>query len=339
MKAIQIEKPGKLDIIEMAKPKAGPLEVVIKVTSGSICGSDVGIYKGTNSLASYPAIIGHEYGGVVVEVGSMVSNVKAGDLVAVDPVRICGHCYACTHGRQNVCQDVKVAGVHLPGGFAEYVAAPADRVHQVDPARIPADRVCLVEPYSIGVQVNHRGRVAKGDRVLVMGCGPAGLCIMQEAKTRNAIVMMSDVMDSRLEEAKNMGADVIVNVRNRDIHEFVNEFTGGEGMPVVIDAACTLESFPLALDLASPAGRVVILGLLAAPSAVASVAITKKELDVVGSRLNNRRFPEVIDSMERGLYTPERLRTHSFPFTEAQKAFDLILNHPDQVRKIILMFE
>ncbi len=340
MKAIRIDEPGKLAIVDIEKPKiANPYEVVVRVTSGSICGSDIGIFKGTNSLAAYPAIIGHEYGGVIEEVGGLVANVKPGDLVAVDPVRSCGHCYACMNGRQNVCREVKVTGVHMPGGFTQFVAAPADRVHKVDPKKIPADLVCLVEPYSIGVEVNSRGQIGKKDAVLVMGAGPAGLCVMQDAKARGAIVLMSDIIDARLAEAKLMGADITINVKNQDIGKFVADYTRGEGMPVVVDAACTLQSFPLALDLASAGGRVVVLGLSNKPSEVASVAVTKKGLDVYGSRLNNRRFPEVIASMERGLYTPDKLRTQTFHFTEAAKAFERIQNHPDQVRKVTLNFD
>lgn len=339
MLAIRVDGPGKLDVVEMDKPKIGnPWEVLVKVTSGSICGSDLGIFKGTNALAEYPAVIGHEYGGIVEEVGGLVTALKAGDLVAVDPVRPCGHCYPCTHGRQNVCGNLKVCGVHLPGGFAEYVTAPADRAHKVNPAKIPADMVCLVEPYSIGVQVNKRGRIAKNDLVLVMGCGPAGLCIMQDAKARGAEVVMTDILDARLEEAKRMGADRVVNVRENDLRRVVDEMTGGAGMPVVIDAVCSVQSFPQSLDLACAAGRVLVLGLSNAPSEIPSLAITKKELDVIGTRLNNRRFPEVIASMERGFYSPERLRTHVFPLAKAREAFDLVLNHPEQVRKVVLTF-
>lgn len=339
MKAIRIEEPGKLEIVDIEKPKiANPLEVLVKITAGSICGSDVGIYKGTNSLATYPAIIGHEYGGFVEEVGAMVTDVKVGDLVAVDPVRICGHCYACRNGRQNVCRDVKCTGVHIPGGFAEYVVAPADRAHRVDPQRIPADMVSLVEPYSIGVQVNQRGRIVKNDKVLIMGAGPAGLCIMQDAKARGAYVVMSDIVDERLAFSREMGADQTVNPMKDDIRVVVDALTDGEGMPVVVDAACTVKSFPQALDLACPAGRVVVLGLGAAVSEVAAVAVTKKELDVIGSRLNNRRFPEVIESMARGFYAPDKLRSHAFAFADAQKAFDLVLNHPETVRKVVLTF-
>ncbi|MDR1519728.1 MAG: zinc-binding alcohol dehydrogenase family protein [Planctomycetota bacterium] len=339
MKAVRIEKPGDIGLVEIEKPKIShPREVLIKVVCGSICGSDIGIYKGTNSVATYPIIIGHEFGGVIEEVGSEAGPLKAGDLVAVDPVRSCGHCYACLHGRQNVCSSVKCVGVHMPGGFSEYVVVPAERANKVDPARISPELICLIEPYSIGVQVNSRGRVAKGDRVLVMGCGPAGLCIIQDAKARGAVIIASDIIDARLEVAKKMGASATVNVQKRDIREAVAEFTGGEGMPVVVDAACTVESFPLALDLACPAGRAVIMGLGAPMSQVAAVAVTKKELDVIGSRLNNYRFAEVIDGMERGIYNPELLRSHTFPLSDAVKAVNLVLNHPEEVRKVVLNF-
>ena len=339
MKAVRIDQPGSIALVDVEKPRVShPREVVIRTTSGSICGSDLGIFKGTNSVATYPIVIGHEFGGEVVETGAEVKTVKVGDLVAADPVRSCGSCFACRNGRQNVCSSVKCVGVHMPGGFAEYVAIPEERAVKVNPAKISPDMVCLVEPYSIGVQVNSRGRVTKGDRVLVMGCGPAGLCIIQDAKARGAVVIASDIIDARLEAAKKMGASVAVNVKRDDIRKAVADFTNGEGMPVVVDAACTVESFPLALDLASAAGRAVIMGLSDKVSQVAAVAVTKKELDVIGSRLNNHRFAEVIDGMERGVYQPDLLRSHSFPASEAVKAFDLALNHPDEVRKVLLKF-
>lgn len=338
MKAVLIEAPGKLEIVDMEKPVPGPRDVVVRVSAGSICGSDVGILKGTNSLASYPALIGHEYGGFIDAAGDRVENVRPGDLVAVDPVRPCGHCQACRKGRQNVCRDVRVTGVHLPGGFAEYVLAPADRVHRVNPDKIPPGLVSLVEPYSIGVQVNHRGRVRKGDRVLVMGCGPAGLAIIEDAKARGAVVVASDILPERLDVARLHGADETVNAGDPDFRKKVLAAGGEDGVPVVVDAACTVHSLPLALDLAAPAGRVVVMGLSDAASAVPAVAITKKELDVMGSRLNNHRFPEVIDGMERGIYRPERLRSHIFPFLRAREAFDLILEHPETVRKVVLDF-
>ena len=119
----------------------------------------------------------------------------------------------------------------------------------------------------------------------------------------------------------------------------VLDYTDGEGMPVIVDTVCSVKSFPQALDLACQAGRVVVLGLTNLPSEVAQVAITKKELDVIGSRLNNHHFPEVIKAFESGALNPEKMRTNTFNFTEIEKAIELIKKHPEQVCKVTLNFD
>lgn len=340
MKAILIERPFELSITEIPKPVIEkPDEVLIRVISGGICGSDIGIYTGTNSLATYPRIIGHEFGGRVEQVGSGVTGLKAGDVVAVDPVRSCGSCYACRHDRHNVCRSVEVVGVHRNGGFAEYVTAPANACHRIDTDRIPADLACLVEPYSIGAQVNSRADITADDTVLVMGSGPIGLGIMQVAKSRGAKVMMTDLVPERLEHALRSGADRVVNVKEEDLEKAVLEFAGGEGVSVACDSVCSLDSLPLAMKLVCPAGRVVELGLKDKPSAVPPVYFTKKEVSVFGSRLNNHRFPEVIRLFEEGLVRPEQMRTAVYPFTQAAEAFQLIREHPEKVCKVCLSFE
>ena len=339
MKAIIVDEPFQIRVAQVPKPEIQNTDdVLIRVIAGGICGSDIGIYNGTNSLATYPRLIGHEFGGEVLEVGSGVTKVKPGDYVAVDPVRSCGRCYACAHGRHNVCTTLEVTGVHRDGGFSEFTCAPEHAVHLVDTDKIARDLICLVEPYSIGVQVNHRGGVEKGDQVLIMGSGPIGICIMQVAKSRGAQVMMTDLVDSRLERAREMGADLTVNASRQDVKEEVWKWSNGEGASVVVDSICTKDSFPQSLDLTCAAGRVVMLGLKDVPSAIPQVAVTKKELTVVGSRLSNHRFPEVIEGMEKGWLTPEKLRTHSFSCNDVAEAFSLIQEHPEQVCKVTLHF-
>lgn len=339
MKAVVVEEPYKIKVADVPKPEIKtPDDVLIKVICGGICGSDMGIYKGTNSLATYPRIIGHEYGGIVEEVGSAVTELKPGDYVAVDPVRTCGHCYACTHGRHNVCSTLEVTGVHCDGGFAEYVVAPKHAVYKVDTSKISPELLCMVEPYSIGVQVNYRARVEAGDKVLIMGSGPIGIVIMQVAKARGAKVMMTDLLDKRLARAKDMGADIVINVSNENLEKAVMDFTDGEGMPVVVDTVCTDKSFEQAVSLTCPAGRVVTLGLTNKPSAIAQVSLTKKELDIVGSRLNNYRFPEVIKGFEDGIYTPEKLRTSVYHFTDVEKAMKRLMENPEDECKVTLSF-
>ena len=140
-------------------------------------------------------------------------------------------------------------------------------------------------------------------------------------------------------DLKEMGADIVVNVSKEDLKQAVLDFTDGEGMPVVVDSVCSLTSVPEAMDLACPAGRVVTLGLINKPSEIAQVDFTKKELTVVGSRLSNYRFPEVIEGFESGALTPDKIRTHSFPAEKAEEAMKLNMEHPDQVCKITLTFD
>ncbi|WP_099364704.1 zinc-binding alcohol dehydrogenase family protein [Fredinandcohnia onubensis] len=339
MKAIMINKPFEVEIKEVPKPEiTDSKDVIIKVIAGGICGSDVGIYNGSNSLATYPRLIGHEFGGIVESVGSGVTKVKVGDLVAVDNVNSCGTCYACRTGHHNVCSTVEVTGVHRDGGFAEYVKTTEENAYKVNKDTTNPLYVSLVEPYSIGVEVNERGRITKGDKVLVMGSGPIGVAVMQVAKSRGAEVIMTDLVNNRLKRATDMGADRVVNVLEESLAEAIKEFTDGEGIPVIVDSVCSPRSLEEALELVSPAGRIVALGTGNKPSEIPQVAFTKKGVDVVGSRLNNYRFPHVIELLESGAITPEKMHTHTFEFTDIKAALEEVINNKDEVCKVVLTF-
>lgn len=339
MKAIVVSEPNKIEIMELPKPViTEPDEVIVKIISGGICGSDIGIYKGTNSLASYPRIIGHELGGIVESVGEKVTKVKPGDLIAVDPVVSCGHCYACRTNNHNVCSTVEVIGVHRDGGFAEYLKVSESNCFLIRDKSFDPKLVCLVEPYSIGVEVNERGKISEGDKVLVMGSGPIGVCAMQVAVDRGATVMMTDIVEGRLDLAKKMGAAAVVNIARNDLEVAAEKFTDHEGFSVVVDSVCSPQSFELALKMASPAGRVVVLGTGNKPSSIAEVDLTKKGLTVLGSRLNNYRFPDVISLFENKRVNPEMLNTHQFDFNDVVKAIDTIRDFPEDVCKVVLTF-
>ena len=339
MKAIKVIEPFKVEIVDVPNPKiTKPNDVIVKITSGGICGSDIGIWNGTNSLATYPRVIGHEFGGIVTEVGSAVTKVKVGDKVAVDPVVSCGECYACKIGRHNVCSTLEVIGVLRDGGFAEYVLADEKNIHKFQ-VYFDKSLLGLVEPYTIGVEINNRAQVHQGDKVLIMGCGPIGICAMQVAKRNGATVMMTDLVTERLDKAKTMGADEIVLVNEENLEERIKEFTAGEGIPVVIDTVCVPASFEQSVQLASPAGRVVVIGLRNQPSEITMADITKKELTIVGSRLNNDCFDEVIAGFEDGTLHPEQLMTKVFNYKDVMEAFTMIKEHPQDVLKIVLQFE
>lgn len=339
MKAIKVIEPFKVEIVDVLKPEIKKDDdVIIRITSGGICGSDIGIWNGTNSLATYPRLIGHEFGGIVEEVGSKVTSIKVGDKVAVDPVVSCGHCYACKIGRHNVCSTLEVMGVHRDGGFAQYVVADEENVHKF---HIDFDEslLGLVEPFTIGVEINNRGQISKDDKVLIMGAGPIGICAMQVAKRNGAKVIMTDIVKERLEKAVSMGADETVLVSEENLEERLMKFTDGEGIPVIVDTVCIPSSFEQCVQLVSPAGRIVVIGLKNQPSAITMADITKKELTIVGSRLNNNCFDEVIAGFEDGTLRPEQLMTKAYNYKDIMDALNMIKEHPQDVLKIVLKFE
>ena len=339
MKAIKVIEPFKVEIVDVPKPEIkNDDDVIVRITSGGICGSDIGIYNGTNSLATYPRLIGHEFGGIVTETGKDVTSVKAGDKVAVDPVISCGHCYACRIGRHNVCSTLEVMGVHRDGGFAEFVCAPEANIHKFH-KDFDESFLGLVEPFTIGVEINRRGQITKGDKVLIMGSGPIGIAAMQVAKRNGAEVIMTDLVKERLDKALSMGADEVVLVSEENLEERLLKFTDGEGIPVIVDTVCIPSSFEQSVQLACPAGRIVVLGLKNVPSQITMADITKKELTIAGSRLNNNCFDEVIAGFEDGTLHPEQLMTKSYNYKDIMEALTMITEHPQDVLKLVLKFE
>lgn len=339
MKAVLIPKALELQLIDIEKPQLRKTsDVLVKVKRVGICGSDMHIYHGTNPLATYPRIVGHEVTGEVVEVGSDVNDVKIGDHVVVEPIRSCGTCYACRKGRPNVCDKLSVFGVHEDGGMREFIVLPEKQLHVVD-ADLEWDEAVLAEPYTIGAQAVWRGGVSTGDTVLIQGCGPIGICILKMAKIQGATVIMTDLSTERLQFAKENGADLIIDAGKENVIDRVHHLTDGEGANVVIDAVCLPSTFELGVEVASVAGTVVVLGFDQRPSSIKQLQITKKELTVVGSRLQTNQFGKVVALLNEGKLRHDGLITHRFSIDNVHEAFSFVENNPDKVRKAIIIFE
>ncbi|MFJ8265423.1 zinc-binding alcohol dehydrogenase family protein [Peribacillus asahii] len=338
MKAVQVRKAHELVIQEVEQPKiSNPTDVLVKVKRVGICGSDMHIYHGTNPLATLPRVVGHEVAGEVVEIGQDVTGVQVGDHVVVEPISYCGKCYACRKGRQNVCEKLSVFGVHEDGGMREWFVLPEKQLHVVD-STLAWEEIVLAEPYTIGAQAIWRGEVEQGDTVLIQGAGPIGICILKMAKLQGASVMITDLSEERLAFAKENGADVTVHAGNEDVRQRVQEWTNGEGANVVIDAVCLPMTFELSFDVVSVAGRIVVLGFDERTSAIAQLPITKKEVTVVGSRLQTNQFSKVVKLLNEGQLRHNGLVTHTFSLDDVQEAFNFVEKHPEQVRKAIIVF-
>ncbi len=338
MKAIQIEKAQNLKIIELPKPELTAHDnVLIKMTAAGICGSDIGIYYGTNAAATYPRIIGHEMVGVVEAVGVDVTQVKPGDRVIVDQVISCGSCYACGKDRGNVCGTLQVRGVHTDGGYREYMTVPEGACY-ILPEDMSDVEAVMIEPTTIAIQSCARAQLSEQDTLLIYGSGALGSSILKIARLSGATIIVSDVVDAKLEEAKNNGAHYTINAKDEDLEERIREITAGYGVTVSIDAACLNDSLMTLLKVTGNAGRVVTMGFSLEPTQVNQFLITSKELDVRGSRLQNRKFGEAISLIKDAKLDLKGSVSHVFPFLDAQEAFDFIATKDPSIRKVVLTF-
>lgn len=339
MKAIQIVKPGELRIIDMEKPHIDDKNnILVKMRAAGICGSDVGIYHGTNAAATYPRVIGHEMVGVVEEIGSNVKKLKVGDRIIVNQVVSCGECYPCRHNRGNVCDHLEVRGVHRDGGYREYMAVPEEDCYILPDNLSDADSV-MIEPTTIAIQSLSRAEIEDDDVIFIIGCGALGSSILRIARLTNAKIIVGDIVDDKLNDALKNGVHYAVNLSHEDFEEKVKEYSNGRGPTVTIDAACTKDSLMNAIKVTGNAGRVITMGFSITPTEVNQFLITSKELDVRGSRLQNKKFGEAIKLINEGKIDLSGAVSHTFNYLDAQRAFDFIDSKDYSIRKIALLFD
>ena len=336
MQAFIINEPYNSVIGEWEKPEPGPDEVLVEVRACGICAGDMYAYLGKNPYAVYPAICGHEIAGMISELGSEVEEWEPGQRVVVEPFIGCGTCYPCRVGKSNCCANLKIIGAHIPGGYAEYVKAPANLIHKI-PKELNFTWAAFAEPVAIGVQACRRGEVG-GEDVLILGCGPIGLACIEVAKARGARVTATDIDPDRLASAQAFGAGTLP----ADAHllERALEITNGEGFPVVIEATGNPQAMESTVDLVAAGGRIVILGLLKQGVRVSfpGLDFTRKEMTILGSRASVNCFPEALDLMASGAISYPKVATE-FGMWDAPQVFAELAGNPTPVQKGVLVIE
>lgn len=337
MWAVSVREPEKLTLIEVPKPTPGPDDVLVKTSRVGICGSDMHILHGKNPFAKYPRVIGHEVLGTIAAVGSSVRDLAVGQRVVLNPVVACGHCHACRIGRPNVCRNLQVIGVHRDGGMSEFCVLPAANAIKV-PDNVSDRAAVMAEPYSIAANVMARSEANSQDFAVIYGAGVVGLTCLQAAVMKGIRCLVTDIDDGRLERAKALGAAGVVNTRHADLAPIVAEKTNGFGATLVIDGAGARGLLEQSLQIAGPTARIMILNFQPGASAVLQSEVVKKELSLLGSRLNRGLIPEVLQWLHRGEINPEPLITHEFGFQHAAEAMQLIESHPEEVCKVHLTF-
>lgn len=340
MKSCVITSPFHYEIREVPVPKPGDFEVLVQMKAAGVCGSDLHIYRGENPCSTYPLVPGHENVGIVAKVGEKVTTVKVGDHVVVDLIITCGKCYQCTHGREEVCENVLVRGSGTDGGWREFFTAPEDDVYKISD-QIPWKDAALIEPVAIGAHCTKRGRIQADDTVFILGTGTIGTIILQACKVLGAKVICCDIDSASLERAKTFGADYTINSKNEDVVSIISEITNGHGCTAAFDSACFPGSLTMLMQpgIVCNAGRVIPMGFSDKPESFSQADINKRELDIIGSRMSAYQFKPVAENMAEGKYQLEGLATTFVKFSEIEKVFQNMENPDPAVKKTVILFD
>ena len=345
MKAAVISEYGKIALKEVPKPVLMDNYVLIKVKYASICGSDQHIFKGEfHPRTKLPLIPGHEFAGVIEKVGKGVKNLSPGEKVTVDPIIWCGKCTACKAGHYPACISLKLIGIDLDGGFAEYVSVPSRMIFKV-PAHISDEYAALVEILSIGFHASARAGLEKHDDILIVGSGKVGNSILHAAKTiTDGKIIIADILDERLAIASSAFPDIYtINIRKTDPIAFIKELTDGRGVDIAFEAvghevAVEGKFNPVrtCINAIKGGGKVCVLGLSDHPSEILFKELIWKEARIIASRVSHGEFARAIEALDNETLDPEKMITGVLNLEDAQKGFELLEKEPGKNLKILL---
>jgi 2-desacetyl-2-hydroxyethyl bacteriochlorophyllide A dehydrogenase len=340
MRAAVTRDRGAMEVVGVPEPGApGPGQVLVAPEAVGLCGSDFHYFTGDigtidDPSTLYPRIQGHEAAGTVLDVGAdCPPELVAGARVAIWPVGACGRCYACRIGRRNACVRISLIGVHRDGALQQQLVVPTEQVFPVGDQ--DAALAALIEPVSIAVRAVVRGRIAAGERVVVLGAGPIGQALALAATDRGAAVLVLDTLARRLAHAEAMGADVVE--ADGDLAGAVREWAGEDGPEVVIEATGVPALVQRSVEVVAHAGRVVVVGLSADHTPVRVGDLPLKEIDVLGvSCCGADEFAAAVDLVGRRRDVAAGLVTHEFPLERAPEAIAYAMANPAEVMKAVV---
>lgn len=337
MKAIKITEPWKVGCVELEQPVPAEGEALIRIKAAGICGSDIGAFRGTNGLVSYPRIIGHELAGEIVSIPeNNKKGLKPGDRVVVDPYLYCGNCYPCSIGRTNCCNDLKVLGVHIDGGMAEYYTHPADMLIKI-PDGMTWEQAAMAEPLTISLHGIHRGGLKAGEYCAIIGAGPIGLVAGMVAQAYGAHAILLDLVQERLDFAKTLGIEYVINSSTEDPVERIKEITGGEMAQQVMECSGANPAVRSTLDLVSHAGRITLTGWPKKETSLPTDMITKKEIDIRGARTSAGEFEEALELILTKKVDMTKILTKTISMEEAPDTIIDIEKNPGDYMKVVVL--
>lgn len=340
-KAVFMQGTNNMVFEDVPMPEISDKDVLVKVDSVGICGSDVHYYQHGrigDFIVEGDFILGHECAGEVVEVGSKVKNLAIGDRVALEPGKTCGKCEFCKEGKYNLCPDVEFfATPPYHGVFTNYVAHPEDMCFKL-PENVSNVEGALVEPLAVGLHAANQGGVKLGDTVVIFGSGCIGLVTLLSCKAKGASnIIVVDVMDKRLNTAKKLGATSVINAKDTDVINRIEELTEGKGANVVIDTAGAEITVKQTVDVVKRGGKIVLVGMTPKDEVEFNfMKLMGKEGEVKTIFRYRNLYPVAINAIASGAINVKDIVSHEFDFENTKEAFDFVVNNASDVVKAVI---
>lgn len=344
-KAAYMHGTDKMIIKEIDVPEIKKDQVLVQLEYVGICGSDVHYYH-SGRCGSYKVdlnedfMLGHECAGTVVEIGEDVTSLQVGDRVALEPGITCGTCEFCKAGKYNLCPDVVfLATPPVQGCYEEYIAFPENMCFKL-PDNVSTKEGALIEPLSVGFHAANQGNVQVGDTVVILGGGCIGLVTLLSCKAHGAgQIILADIVDARLEKAKELGATHVINSKEVDIKEEIARLTEGRGVDIVFETAGSPVTIAQTPFLVCKGGTIVLVGISAQEEINYNFAqIMDKEATIKSVFRYRNIYPKAIAAVASGAIDVNNIVTHEFDLEHIQEAFEEAVNNKtDLVKAVIKM--
>ena len=329
--------PKEIVFREIPVPEISDGQVLVKIMKIGVCGSDIHVYHGTHPFTSYPVTQGHEVSGKIVKTGANVTDLREGQKVTIEPQVCCGKCYPCTHGKYNLCEELKVMGFQTTGTASEYFAVDASKVTPL-PDEMTFNEGAMIEPLAVTVHAAKRFPELEGAKVAILGAGPIGILLAQSCKALGAAeVMMTDISDYRLELAKSVGADYVFNTSGKDFGEALIEAFGPDKADVIYDCAGNDTTMGQAIKYARKGSTIILVAVFDRMAQVDLAVLNDHELDLNTTMMyRHEDYVDAIRLVNEGKIRLKPLMSSHFAFKDYLKAYEYIdANHEFTLKVLI----
>jgi threonine dehydrogenase-like Zn-dependent dehydrogenase len=336
MKALRLEQPGCLALVDIEPPPVRANEVLIRTGACVICTSDLKDIADNPFHLPLPIVLGHEAAGTVAAIGKQVRRFRVGERVAVHPVHPCGHCVCCRDGLGHLCRNLEHLGLNMQGAYAEYFVAREDRVRTV-PEHCDWPVAALLEPVCVCLEALNQARLLPGQHLAILGDGPFGVIMARLARLRGlAGIVLAGHHDFRLSTAKPVAT--LNTARSQSAMEDLIRLADGRGYDAVIATVGRAQAVKLGLDLLKPKGRLVLFAPITGETPVDLAKVVLNELEILGANNDHDLIDQAAELLANPQLAWHELVTHRFPLARFEEAFAIARSGKAQALKVAIVF-